>query len=285
MPTKIEWTDETWNPITGCSIESPGCTNCYAMKLAGGRLKNHPSRKGLTIPTKAGPVWTGEVRFNEDWLNQPMRWTRPRQIFVCAHSDLFHPDVPLEWVDAIWGVMALARRHTYQVLTKRPGRMRAYLANPMQPRRVAALLRDLAPHPLWNGSVYQAGVDLRNGPLAQIWCGTSIEDRPRMLERAPELAETKAAVRFWSAEPLLGSLGAIDPAVFPDQIIIGGESGARARPFQVEWAEEIISQAKPAGSAIFVKQLGRKLHPKSYKDFASFPPALQIREYPAGTAA
>ena len=86
----IEWTGATWNPITGCSVVSPGCTNCYAMRLAGTRLRHHPSRTGLTQQTKAGHVWTGEVRFNEQWIDQPFRWKRPRDIFVCAHGDLFH---------------------------------------------------------------------------------------------------------------------------------------------------------------------------------------------------
>ena len=118
--TKIEWTDATWNPITGCSVVSPGCTNCYAMKLAGTRLQHHPSRTGLTKDTKAGPVWTGEVRFNEQWLDEPLRWKRPRMIFVCAHGDLFAEGVPDEWIDKTFAVMALAPQHIFQVLTKRP---------------------------------------------------------------------------------------------------------------------------------------------------------------------
>eukprot|EP01031_Cornospumella_fuschlensis_P021266 gene21266-26057_t len=127
--TGIEWTDATWNPIVGCSIVSPGCTNCYAMKLAGTRLKNHASREGLTRDSKAGPVWTGEVRFNPQWLDQPLRWSKPRLIFVCAHGDLFTEGVPDEWIDQIFAVMALAPRHTFQVLTKRPERMRQYLSD------------------------------------------------------------------------------------------------------------------------------------------------------------
>ena len=126
--SKIEWTEATWNPITGCSLASPGCTNCYAMKLAGTRMQNHESRKGLTIDTKAGPVWNGEVRFNEQWLDQPLRWKRPRMIFVCAHGDLFHESVPDEWIDRVFAVMALAPQHTFQVLTKRSARMRDYLS-------------------------------------------------------------------------------------------------------------------------------------------------------------
>lgn len=99
----IEWTDATWQPITGCSIVSPGCTNCYAMRIAGTRLRHHPSREGLTNPSKAGPVWNGKVRFNEQWLLQPLQWKKPRRIFVCAHGDLFHESVPDEWIDKIFG--------------------------------------------------------------------------------------------------------------------------------------------------------------------------------------
>ena len=106
--THIEWADATWNPITGCSVVSPGCTNCYAMKLAGTRLKHHPSRAGLTRDTKAGPIWNGVLRLNEAWLDQPLRWKRPRMIFVCAHGDLFHEDVPNAWIDRVFAVMAEA---------------------------------------------------------------------------------------------------------------------------------------------------------------------------------
>lgn len=101
--THIEWTDATWNPITGCSVVSAGCKHCYAMKLAGTRLRHHPSRAGLTVETNAGPVWNGQVRFNGQWLNQPIRWQMPRRIFVCAHGDLFHESVPDDWIDQIFG--------------------------------------------------------------------------------------------------------------------------------------------------------------------------------------
>ena len=127
MSTKIEWTDETWNPITGCTVKSAGCRDCYAMTLAGTRLKNHPSRAGLTRQNAAGKhIWTGEVRFNQAWLDQPLKWKKPRMIFVCAHGDLFHEDVPDEWIDQIFAVMALCPDHIFQVLTKRPDRMRDY---------------------------------------------------------------------------------------------------------------------------------------------------------------
>ena len=127
--TKIEWTDATWNPITGCSIVDAGCTNCYAMHLAGTRLKHHPSRAGLTRETGGRPKWTGEVRCNREWLDQPLRWRRPRMIFVCAHGDLFHESVPDDWIDQVFAVMALAPQHTFQVLTKRADRMHRYMTH------------------------------------------------------------------------------------------------------------------------------------------------------------
>ena len=112
--TTIEWAQQVWNPITGCTVHSPGCTNCYAMQLAGTRLQHIPSRAGLTKPSKAGPVWTGEVRFNEEWLTQPLRWKRPRMIFVCAHGDLFHESVPDAWIMAAAGFGPYQHRSTQE---------------------------------------------------------------------------------------------------------------------------------------------------------------------------
>lgn len=117
--TKIEWTDATWNPIVGCSVISPGCTNCYAMRLAGTRMKTHPTREGLTREVNGQHVWTGDVRLVESALYQPLRWRRPRRIFVGAHTDIFHEKVPDQWLDRLFAVMALSPQHTFQVLTKR----------------------------------------------------------------------------------------------------------------------------------------------------------------------
>lgn len=205
--TPIEWTDATWNPITGCSVTSPGCTNCYAMRLAGTRMKDHPSRAGLTTMSKKGPVWTGEVRFNEQWLDQPLRWRKPRMIFVCAHGDLFHENVPDDWIDRVFAVMALCPQHVFQVLTKRPERMRDYLAERQSDwvTRWAAAAWRLRPRELrpdGNGQLL-----MRNHakfPLPNVWLGTSVEDQIRADERIPILLDTPAAVRWVSAEPLLG---------------------------------------------------------------------------------
>ena len=211
--SKIEWTDATWNPVTGCSVVSPGCTNCYAMGLAGTRLRNHPSRAGLTIDTKAGPVWNGQVRLNEDWLTQPLKWRRPRMIFVCAHGDLFHEAVPDEWIDRVFAVMALSPQHTFQVLTKRAKRMRKYLSA-KRSRVVWEQACEIAVEA--DADVLLCGpmgdppdglpgrrVDVGKWPLPNVWLGVSAEDQTRADERVPDLLATPAAVRFVSAEPLL----------------------------------------------------------------------------------
>ncbi|MBB4952729.1 protein gp37 [Agrobacterium vitis] len=217
--TKIEWSDATWNPITGCSVISPGCTNCYAMKLAGTRMKNEPSRAGLTTPSKAGPVWNGQVRFNEQWLTQPLQWSKPRMVFVCAHADLFHESVPDEWIEKIFAVMALAPQHTFQVLTKRPERMREYLMGHETHYRITskagrmALSMNMAiDYPLKvthsPSRKYPKGIEinLSNWPQPNVWLGVSVEDQRRAEERIPILLDTRAAVRWVSAEPLLGSI-------------------------------------------------------------------------------
>lgn len=282
----IEWTDATWNPVTGCSVVSLGCTNCYAMGLAGTRLKHHPSRAGLTVDTKGGPVWNGTVRLNEEWLTQPLRWKRPRMIFVCAHGDLFHESVPDEWIDRVFAVMALCPQHTFQVLTKRSARMRAHMAVGREALQTRWLLaaRDIL------GSD-AGGVIPDAFPLSNVWLGVSTEDQRRADERVPDLLATPAAVRFVSAEPLLGpvdftriSLGKKpgfvlgetreqdQPETFHvyrdalkdcdgaferlDQVIVGGESGPGARPMHPAWARSIRDQCVAAGVPYFFKQWG-----------------------------
>lgn len=294
--TRIEWTDATWNPITGCAVVSPGCTNCYAMKLAGTRLRNHSSRVGLTRDTKAGPVWTGEIRFNEQWLDQPMRWSRPRMIFVCAHGDLFAEGVTDDMLDKVFAVMALAPQHTFQVLTKRPERMRDYCRRTDERERhpsmtVAALM---AATGRWN----TPALDLRIWPLPNVWLGVSVEDQTRADERIPVLLNTPAAVRWISAEPLLGPVNFrnlrqynprgkpwIDglrglvtrgdylarspsecsmntstriPGELPalDWIVAGGESGHGARPMHPDWVRSIRDQCAAAGVPFLFKQWG-----------------------------
>ncbi len=290
--TLIEWVRNpdgsegaTWNIVTGCSLASPGCSNCYAMKLAGTRLKHHPSRVGLTQETRTGPVWTGEVRFNADWLRQPLRWTKPRAIFVDAHGDLFHEGVPFEWLDQIFAVMATAAQHIFQVLTKRSARAREYL-NDTSPERMKArnkALRELAKDP--NATMCW--------PLPNVWLGVSVEDQRRADERVADLLMTLAAVRWISAEPLLGEvfLGAIPmelpwrhelgtysaldgtwtPAVGDAEyenrtaetglpkinwVVVGGESSHDALPMLPRWARSLRDQCATAGTAFLFKQWG-----------------------------
>ena len=294
--TKIEWTDATWNPVTGCSVVSPGCKHCYAMRLAGGRMKNHPSRAGLTQPTDAGPVWTGEVRFNEQWLNQPLDWSKPRMIFVCAHCDLFHEDVPDDWIDRIFAIMALCPQHTFQVLTKRAERMRDYMRSCTLERLAASV-----PTPS-NPRMSKHEVDARitasppavaelyhcsrpEWPLRNVWLGVSVEDQKRADERVPHLLDTPAAVRWVSAEPLLGPVdlsgylrvagGSFDgdplagafmaqaiedgtgwarPAL--DWVVAGGESGPGSRPMHPHWVERIRDDCAAVGVPFHFKQWG-----------------------------
>lgn len=252
--TKIEWTEATWNPITGCSVTSPGCTNCYAMKLAGTRLAHHESRSGLTRDTKAGPVWTGEVRLNEQWIGQPLRWKRGRMIFVCAHGDLFHESVPDAWIDRVFAVMAHSPQHIFQVLTKRSARMRSYLET--LPKRISDWYCD-------------SGLDFVDLPLPNVWLGVSVEDQQRADERIPDLLATPAAVRWLSCEPLLGplDLGQMQEGIpnnawltwldALDWIVCGGESGPGARPMHPDWARLLRDQCAEAGVPFFFKQWGQ----------------------------
>lgn len=279
--SSIEWTDATWNPITGCSIVSPGCTNCYAMRLAGTRLRHIDSRKGLTRDTKAGPVWTGEVRLNRQWLNQPIEWKKPRRIFVCAHGDLFAENVPDEWIISVVAVSCagyLLRGHTLQVLTKRSARMRALLNSEQFWDAVNEQVRDLVQDTYDPLTIDDFGPD---NPCPGIWLGVSAEDQMRADERVPDLLATPAAVRFVSAEPLLGPIdfrflqpgdppveidalngthGVLRPhggrSARLDWIIAGGESGQNARPMHPAWARSIRDQCADAGVPFFFKQWG-----------------------------
>lgn len=286
----IEWTDATWNPITGCTLVDHGCDNCYAAQLAATRLKHHPSRAGLTRKNAAGVAkFTGEVRFNEQWLDQPLRWTRPRRFFVCAHGDLFHESVPDAWIDHIFAVMALAPQHTFQVLTKRPERARRYMAALLSEydqmvgwsvrfrdaaRKSGALLGDMT---ALRGTTW---------PLSNAWIGTSISDQASADARIPELLACPAAIRFVSAEPLLGPVNLRRLRIAPDHhtmidaldgyaiadkpgsvqhtmldwVICGGESGPGARPMHPDWARSLRDQCVAAGVPFFFKQWG-EWHP------------------------
>lgn len=282
--SSIEWTDATWSPITGCSIVSPGCRRCYAMKLAGTRLRNHPSRSGLTRDTASGPVWTGEVRFNEGWLLQPLSWRRPRRIFVCAHSDLFHPDVPEEWIDKIFAAMALAPQHTFQILTKRPDRMRHYQMQETAPGRQFAHIGRMA----HRTQDCKAAFDLLGKPFPHVWCGTSIERQPEAELRMPDLCATPAAVRFVSVEPLLAEITMrVEWLQALDWMIVGGESAADAKPMHPDWARSLRDQCNQYAVPFLFKQWGSwasvsevEGHGKHF----SFPDGATVRNVGKGVA-
>lgn len=264
--TKIEWTDATWNPITGCSVVSPGCTNCYAMKLAGTRLKHHPTRVGLTSESKAGPVWNGQVRFNERMLLDPLKWRRPRMIFVCAHGDLFAENVPDEWIDQVFAVMALAPQHTFQVLTKRPERMRDYVDTLLTvSSRRASVARWAAWH--WGkldpDGVWDHVAQACQSPLRNVWLGVSVEDQKRADER--QLPMAALAVRGWltwaSYEPALGPVDweANGSWRFLQWMVSGGESGSGARPSHPDWHRAARDFCAAHDIAYLFKQWGEYL--------------------------
>lgn len=208
--TKISWTDSTWNPIVGCTIVSPGCTNCYAMRDAARIIRcsngaGRPSHyEGTIQPSKAGPVWTGKVaRAPDHILTQPLSWRRPRRIFVNSMGDLFHESVPDEWIDRVFAVMALAPQHTFQILTKRARRMREYLTALTFARIIGAS----GGLPAERGTITACNIWKRGiVALPNVWLGVTAEDQQRADERIPDLLMTPAALRWVSVEPMLGAI-------------------------------------------------------------------------------
>lgn len=329
--TSIEWTETTWNPVRGCSRISPGCENCYAERIAArfsgdvtddGFARSSAGRVGTSreLPKFAGfaeirngkPRWTGRVDLIPDKLTEPLHWRKPRRVFVNSMSDLFHENLPLSHIAAIFAVMESTPQHTYQILTKRAKRLREILSDPQ----------------FYAGWMRRAGYDIvgpknytpRNPgwPLPNVHLGVSVENQKYADERIPELLATPAAVRWVSAEPLLEAVDISAhsiPALFgPNKlhwIVVGGESGPGARPFDIAWARSIVTQCKAAKVPVFVKQLGsnvgfvreqesargntmpsfhhfdkasglhiKKLdHPKG-GDMEEWPTDLRIREYP-----
>lgn len=246
----IEWTDATWNPTTGCDQVSPGCDNCYALALAG-RLKKmgSPAYQEDGDPRTSGPGF--KLTLHPDRLDQPLRWTKPRRIFVNSMSDLFHPDVPDQFILDVWTVMARAGRHNFQLLTKRPQRMADVVG------RIA--WANVAWHTIpgtEDMSQASAYLDEVEGeePLDNVWLGTSIEN-DRYTFRARHLAETPAAVRFLSLEPLIGPLPSLDLDGI-DWVIVGGESGPNHRPIEADWVRAIRDRCVDAGVPFFFKQWG-----------------------------
>lgn len=267
--TTIEWSDATWNPVTGCTKVSPGCDNCYAETFAE-RWRGTPGHhfeNGF------------DLTLRPERLGQPIRWTRPRRIFVNSMSDLFHDKVDVGFIAEVFAVMAAAHWHTFQLLTKRHGRMRSLLGDPAFHELVKEESLELA----------KEGVDVRPNnpwevwPLRNVWVGVSVEDQKRADLRIPALLDTPAAVRWISAEPLLGpvdlsrwmgaltcgcggepggptfgcSAGCMEPTPGGiDWVVVGGESGPRARPMHPQWARDLRDQCTAAGVPFLFKQFG-----------------------------
>jgi protein gp37 len=256
--SKIQWTEATWSPTVGCTHVSAGCDHCYAATLASGRLKHLPEYEGLAEHGK----FNGTVRLLEDRLQMPLKWRKPRMIFIDSMSDLFHEAVPDEYIAKVWAVMGLAHRHTFQILTKRHARMRSLLSRRSFVMQVWAeaytleMLRRLFP---------KASGGLRGWPLPNVWLGVSAEDQHWADIRIPALLETPAAVRFVSAEPLLGPVSLVASATCRhgslldglDWVIVGGESGRGARPMQVEWARSHPRPVRSGRRAVLL-QAGRR---------------------------
>lgn len=228
----IEWTDATWNPTTGCDRISPGCDHCYAQTLAK-RLKamGNPRYQTDGSPKTSGPGFG--LALHHDQLDLPLRWKKPRLVFVNSMSDLFHSDVPDDFIGRVFSTMADASRHTFQVLTKRPRRMRDLLST-------------------W--------VDAGWKPPPNVWLGTSVEDQKRADLRLELLLDTPALVRFLSCEPLLGPVdlgnGASRLQSALHWVIVGGESGARARAMEIAWVRSLRDQCTDASISFFFKQWG-----------------------------
>lgn len=235
--TTIEWTDATWNPVAGCTIMSAGCTNCYAMRMAA-RLEamGVEKYKGLTRVSGGRRKWTGAITFDENALSVPLRWKKPKNIFVNSMSDLFHPDVPVSVVEKVWAVIDATPHHTYQILTKRPDRM---------------------------AEILNGGFKV----LPNTWLGTSVEDS-RVVNRIDELRNVPAKVRFVSFEPLIGSVSGAHLCGI-DWAIVGGESGPNARHMDPKWIDEIFEMCAESGTAFFFKQWGgqnKKATGRTYRE-------------------
>lgn len=210
--SSIEWTEATWNPVTGCSKVSQGCKNCYAERMA----------KRLVAMENPRYINGFNVTLHEDLVTLPYKWNKPRKVFVNSMSDLFHEDVPLEFIQSVFETMNNTPQHTYQVLTKRSSR-----------------LKELAPHLNWSDN---------------IWMGVSVENES-VLSRVEDLRFVPSSIRFLSCEPLLGTLKSMNLDEI-HWVIVGGESGPRSRPMKEEWVWEIKDLCEKQGSAFFFKQWG-----------------------------
>ena len=279
--TSIEWTEKTWNPIiSGCSIISEGCQNCYAMKMAG-RLEamGQEKYKGLTRKTAKGKtIWNGKINIdlNDKALYEPLKTKKPTMYFVNSMTDLFHESIPFEAIDKIMAVIALCPQHNFQILTKRSERMEDYFVG-LQSRQLVSYdlqinknyfigrygpnketgISELQYRGFDSFDNNQKIVFAGNFPLPHFWLGVSVENQ-ETLSRIDNLRKTPAAVRFLSCEPLLQDLGTIDLKGI-HWVICGGESGHGARPMHPDWVRSIRNQCKDANIPFFFKQWGEYL--------------------------
>jgi protein gp37 len=242
MSTKIEWTDETWNPLVGCSRCSPGCDHCYAIGVVGRNMS--AQHRGLTIRSNGRQDWTGEVREVPHLLDQPLHWRKPRRIFVNSLSDLFHPDVTEDFILSVFEVMARCPQHTFQILTKRPQRMAEFTG------RLCWTSSDMSTASPYLEPEGSEGEE----PLDNVWLGVSIESN-RYAFRADHLRASTAAVRWVSAEPLLGPIDALD-LTGVDWVVAGGESGPNARPPHPAWFRDLRDRCVAIDCPFLFKQWG-----------------------------
>ena len=278
--SRIAWCDATWNPVSGCSKVSSGCAHCYAEAIS--------HRFGWTTQPWAAPHAADNVRCHADRLDEPRHWRRPRRVFGNSMSDLFHDQVPDSFLDQVFAVMALTPRHTFQILTKRPQRMRDYLMDPQTVVRMAYAI-DRLDNPSGRDTLAPVGQEAQSWPLPNVWLGVSVEDQRRANERIPLLLQTPAALRFVSCEPLLDALdlteingeSALDPICWGDcacdsvygydpgcvrhggaghltrhidWVIVGAESGSKARPMEDDWVRSLRDQCIEANVSFFFKQ-------------------------------
>ena len=281
--SNIEWTDATWNPTYGCTRVSEGCRNCYAERFVHRFAGEGQRYEGLTVIRGGRPGWTGKIQLAPERLDQPLRWQRPRRIFVNSLSDVFHEGIPFEYVAAIFGVMAMSSRHTFQVLTKRPERAREFFAW-LEGKQMADLYKaDLciehaSSHGVEDRLIKRDELSGVVWPLKNVWLGVSVEDQAAADSRIPILLEMPAVVRWISAEPLLGPLdlrdylkadGMPDRIVTPgsvpvtytnvvglDWVIGGGESGPGARGMESEWVSSLHDQCDGSTALFHFKQWG-----------------------------
>ena len=230
--SKIEWTESTWNPVRGCTRVSEGCRFCYAERIAARFSGKGMAYEGLAKNTKAGPRWTQQVLPVPALLNEPLKWKKPRRIFVNSMSDLFHEKVKLSYIQEVFSVMEKADRHQFQVLTKRAERLLEFNSK--------------LPWP------------------SNVWMGVSVEDK-HVTDRIDALRQTDAHIKFLSLEPLLGALPNLDLSGI-DWVIVGGESGPGAREMQKKWVIDIRDQCADAEIAFFFKQWGGKRKSKTGRE-------------------